>query len=75
MDKSSKKLQEANAAKALAKRRFGRVKGINGIGLARRGSGYAVKLNFAVAPDVEIPDRIGGVDVIVEVVGRIRPLA
>lgn len=75
MDKSSKKLRDANAAKALAKQRFGGAKGINGIGLARRGSGYAVKLNFVKAPEIEIPERIAGVDVIVEVVGKIRPLA
>lgn len=74
MNKPSRKLEDTYAAEALAKRRFGGVKGINGIGVARRGSGYAVKINFVDEPDIEIPDQISGVDVIVDVVGKIRPL-
>ena len=75
MRKPSRRLEDAYAAKALAKQRFSDAKGINGIGIARRGSGYAVKLNFVDEPEIEIPNQISGVSVIVDVVGQIRPFA
>ncbi len=74
MDKLSAELEKARAAKATAARRFKNLQGINGIGLSRRGAGFALKVNFEAEPPVEIPAKIDGVDVIVEVVGKIRKL-
>jgi hypothetical protein len=74
MDKLSRKLEDAYSAKEIAKRRYGKVKGLNGIGVARRGADYAVKLNFAHSPEIDIPKKISGVNVIVDVVGKIRSL-
>jgi hypothetical protein len=48
---------------------------VNGIGLARRGAGYVLKVNLA-APLAEadrLPQEIDGVPVTAEVVGPIRP--
>lgn len=53
-------------------RRLANIDGINGIGLSRRGAGYAIKVNCEAQLPEEIPDRIEGVDVVVEVVGKIR---
>ncbi len=75
MDTLTKKLEKAYVAKATAMRRFGDAKGINGIGVSRRGNGYAVKINFSNDPDVAIPNKINNIDVIVEVVGKIRKFA
>ena len=72
MARSPVTLEAARAAKAEALRRFARVPEVNGIGLCRRGDGYALKINFETEPPIEVPERIEGVDVIVEVVGRIR---
>jgi len=65
-------LEKARAAKAAAVRRLGNIDGINGIGLSRRGAGYAIKVNCETELPEEIPNRIEGVDVVVEVVGKIR---
>ena len=65
-------LKKARAAKATAARRLAHVEGINGLGLSRRGDHYALKVNFESKPRVEIPNYINGVEVIVEVVGKIR---
>ena len=75
MGKSPVTLDAARAAKASALRRFARVPEINGIGLSRRGDGYAVKINCETEPSVEIPNSIDGVEVITEIVGKIRKLA
>lgn len=75
MGKEPATLEAARAAKAAALSRFGSVAGVNGIGLSRRGGGYALKINLESELDVEIPDRIEGVEVIVEVVGKLRKLS
>lgn len=74
MAKSRVTLEAARAAKATALSRFESVVGVNGIGLSRRGDGYAVKINFETEPTVKVPERIDDVEVIVEVVGKIRKL-
>lgn len=65
-------LEKARAAKTFALRSLSNIDGINGIGISRKGSGYAIKVNCEGEPPEEIPKRINGVDVIVEVVGKIR---
>ena len=50
---------------------------VAGVGVAVvAGGGYAVKVNLArpLESDRALPDEVGGVPVIVEVVGTIRPL-
>ncbi len=51
---------------------------VNGVGLARRGGEYAVKVNL-VADDTELrrslPGSIGGAAVLIEVVGPLRAQA
>lgn len=75
MDEIRAKLQRARAAKARAVRQFEKLPDVNGIGLTRRGDDFALKINFEREPKVEIPRRIDDVDVVVEVVGKIRKLA
>lgn len=47
---------------------------IVGIGIARAGDGYLVKVNLAVAAAYVVPSTVDGVPVVTEVVGTIRPL-
>ncbi len=72
-------LEQARAAKALAKELFGRFGVVNGIGLTRLGDRYAVKVNFATEPvipgDGTLPREIAGVPVVVQVVGSIHKQA
>lgn len=69
------KLENARAAKTEALRQFGDLPCVNGIGLSRRGSGFAVKINLEEKTDVVFPNKINGVDIVVDVVGKIRKLA
>ncbi len=49
--------------------------GVVGIGLARRGSGYVVKVDLADAHAASrVPGDVDGVRVVTEVVGVVRPL-
>jgi hypothetical protein len=46
---------------------------VNGVGLARSGEGWAVKVNLLrAAPDLDLPAEVDGVEVRVEVVGEIK---
>lgn len=74
MSKPPVTLKAARAAKTKALRRLARVPEVGGVGLCRRGGGYALKINLEVEPSVEIPRSINGVEVIVEMVGKIRKL-
>jgi hypothetical protein len=66
-------LKEARAAKAKMARVFRGSEVVNGVGVARHGSGYAVKLNLARATHTEkIPSSVDGVPVKVEVIGDIE---
>lgn len=65
---------QAQAAKAAAKSELAAVPGIVGVGITRIGEDYALKVNLAepLPRDVRVPERIAGVPVRVEVVGRLR---
>ena len=46
---------------------------VNGVGIARQGAGYAVKLNLVRPTKTDaVPSRVDGVPVKVEVVGQIE---
>jgi hypothetical protein len=46
---------------------------VNGVGLARSGEGWAVKVNLLrAAPDLDLPAEVDGVEVRVAVVGEIK---
>jgi len=63
-------LEIARGAKEKAKAVFSRFGTVNGIGLARVGQGYAVKVNFESEPtdSASMPDEIEGVPVVVQVI-------
>jgi hypothetical protein len=66
---------QARAAKDAAKQVLADVPGVVGIGLTKRGDDYALKVNLQsdLPEGVEVPERIHGVPVTVEIVGRVRP--
>lgn len=68
-------LDQAQAAKRTALKRFERLGKVTGVGITRVRGEYAVKVNLseAIDPDVEVPANIDGVPVCVEVTGTIRP--
>ena len=67
-------LAEAREAKERAKEIFPRFGSVNGVGLAKQGDGYAVKVNFEAEPQDKdgMPREIGGIPVIVQITGRIH---
>ena len=66
-------LEEARAAKDVAKRRLARRTGIVGIGLTRQGGSYALKVNLGEgATAARLPKDVNGVPVVVATVGAIR---
>lgn len=66
-------IAKARAAKDVAKTQLAGVRGVVGIGLTKIGRDYALKINLREAScEQSVPDRIAGVPVKVEVVGRIR---
>ena len=65
----------ARAAKTALSSRLAAVPGVVGIGLARRDTGYVVKVDLADAHAAErVPGDVDGVRVVTEVVGVVRPL-
>src|SRR5437667_12702373 len=68
-------LDQAQAAKAAALRRFQTIGKVVGVGITRVAGDYAVKINLSepVDPSIELPTDIDGVPVRVEVVGTMRP--
>jgi hypothetical protein len=65
----------ARAAKSALAARLSAEPGVVGVGLARRSSGYVVKVDLAdagVAP--RVPGDVDGVRVVTEVIGTVRPL-
>jgi hypothetical protein len=65
----------ARAAKTTLTDRLAGEPGVVGIGLARRGSGYVLKVNLAdPAAAPRVPGDIDGVRVVTEVIGAVRPL-
>jgi len=65
-------LDSARTAKAQVQARLSEVPGIVGVGLTRKGSGYAVKVNLQDGHQDLVPDSVAGVPVVVEVVGRVK---
>ena len=66
-------IDAARAAKARLGERLAGESLVNGLGLARFGEGWAVKVNLLrAAPDLGLPAEVDGVEVWVEVVGRIE---
>jgi hypothetical protein len=65
----------ARAAKSTLAQRLSGDPGVVGIGLARRASGYVLKVNLADATAVRrVPGDVDGVRVVTEVTGAVRPL-
>jgi hypothetical protein len=65
----------ARAAKRTLAARLAPEPGVVGIGLARRGHDYVVKVDLAdPATAVRVPADVDGVPVVTEVVGVVRPL-
>lgn len=67
-------LEDARSAKEEAKRQVAATADVVGVGLtkAKKGGGYAVKVNVKKAPDAPVPATVRGVPLVVEVVGTIR---
>lgn len=66
-------LKQAKAAKQTVAVRLRAVDEVVGIGITRVAGEYAVKVNLraAVTPATTVPDEIDGVQVCVEITGRI----
>ncbi|MGY1811782.1 hypothetical protein [Blastococcus sp. SYSU D00820] len=65
----------ARAAKSALTAQLAAVPEVVGIGLARRGSGYVVKVDLADPRAARrVPADVDGVRVVTQVVGTIRPL-
>jgi hypothetical protein len=66
-------LDHARAAKESAKAMLSALPGLVGVGITKVGEDYALKVNLdaPLPAGVSAPERIGGVAVLVEVVGRI----
>ena len=66
-------LEQARAAKESAKVLLTALPGVVGVGITKVGEDYALKVNLRapLPAGVSVPERIGGVPVKVEVVGRI----
>ncbi len=65
----------ARAAKSTLAERLSGDPGVVGIGVARRESGYVLKVNLADATAApRVPGNVDGVRVVTEVIGAVRPL-
>jgi hypothetical protein len=65
----------ARAAKSTLAQRLNGDPGVVGIGVARRSSGYVLKVNLAdAAAAPRVPGDVDGVRVVTEVIGAVRPL-
>ncbi|MGE0425947.1 MAG: hypothetical protein AB7O88_27045 [Reyranellaceae bacterium] len=73
MDSVSPTIARARAAKSEVRRSLGSDIDVVGVGIAKSGRGYALKVNLAKLPKGKhLPKSIGGIPVRFEVVGRIR---
>lgn len=66
-------LEQAQAAKKAALRRFKTLGSVTGVGITRVGGEYAVKINLRepIEPGVKLPAEIDGVPLRVEITGTI----
>ena len=63
---------EARAVKSKLSERLSGERIVNGIGLARDGAGWAVKVNLVrQAPELDLPGQVDGVAIWTDVVGHI----
>ena len=67
-------LEQARAAKESAKALLAALPGVVGVGITKIGEDYALKVNLGapLPAGVSAPERISGVPVLVEVVGKIK---
>jgi hypothetical protein len=67
-------LEQARAAKESARTLLAALPGLVGVGITKIGEDYALKVNLSAPLPVGVsaPERISGVPVCVEVVGRIK---
>jgi len=67
-------LEQAQAAKKSALRRFQKLDSVTGVGITRVRGDYAVKVNVSepIGPEVKVPSAIDGVPLKVEVTGAVR---
>lgn len=67
-------LDAARAAKSRVKGLFPKEAVVCGVGLTRRGGHYCIKVNLEheLGPDVQLPEEVDGVPVVIKVVGKIR---
>jgi hypothetical protein len=65
----------ARAAKSALAARLSAEPGVVGVGVARRDSGYVIKVDLADADSADrVPRHVDGVLVVTEVTGVVRPL-
>ncbi len=65
----------ARAAKSALSEQLAAVPEVVGIGLARRGTGYVVKVDLAEPGAARrVPSDVDGVRVVTQVIGVVRPL-
>ena len=65
----------ARAAKSTLVAQLSAEPGVVGVGLARRDTGYVLKVNLADAEVAgRVPGQVDGVRVVTEVIGAVRPL-
>jgi hypothetical protein len=65
----------ARAAKSALAARLSAEPGVVGVGVARRDSGYVIKVDLADADSADrVPPHVDGVRVVTEVTGIVRPL-
>ncbi len=69
--KNPSTIEQARAAKSKAESLLSRNRQVNGIGIARRGGGWCVKVNLSGATRAKLPSEIDGVPVQVEQVGKV----
>ncbi|HVE76545.1 MAG TPA: hypothetical protein VND22_07245 [Actinomycetota bacterium] len=64
-------IQQARAAKLKAESLLARNRRVNGIGIARLGTGWCVKVNLSGPTRAVLPEEIDGVPLRIEQVGEI----
>jgi len=70
-------LAQARAAQPAALRTFEHLSSVNGVGIARMGRDYVLKVNLRepIPRGVDVPTQVDGVPVRVQVTGAVRRLA
>jgi len=66
-------LDQARAARRALAEQLASSPEVNGIGITRNGTSYALKVNLIAPANVRVPKRVRGVSVSVDVVGPAVP--